>query len=168
MRAKGNFIPYINSISGRGYILCRLGFAKKANKKTPDQKVPESFYSSELALASRFGFLLAADRRFHVELAFADFLLNASLLALTLETSQRTVKRFVLFNDYCRQPYSPPLTADSPYIICQPFHNFKDSSRNFFEKLRHVLIFQPENGLQRGRADPSGILPKITCKLSHD
>ena len=51
------------------------------------------------SLAGSLRFLLATNRRFFVMFALADFLLDAGFRTAALESSQRAVKRFILFYD---------------------------------------------------------------------
>ena len=67
-----------------------------------------------LSLASCLRFLLALNTRLLVMLSLTDFLLDTSLCAASLETTQCAVQSLILFYDYARHFFYPPF---SPFRI---------------------------------------------------
>lgn len=77
--------------------------------KNPRQIAGDSYILVIFSLAGSFGFLFAANGWFLIMFALADFLLDAGFRAAALKSSERAVKRFILFYD--NACHGPDLTS---------------------------------------------------------
>ncbi len=92
-------------------IYCRVYHTNVILQRKTSDDSEVSFNLVVFALTSCFRLFLTSNARLLIVLSLVDLLLDSSLSAASLETTQCTIQRFVLFYDYIRHRLAPDLPS---------------------------------------------------------